>query len=124
MLTKIKIDNMQQQKIDPITGMPSASLSTGIQASGIQGGLPAAEDRQSTVQAMGGGLANLDSKEAQAMPSNMRSGRPQNFITQAQQAVGQQIFGDQSLPTPMYKLDPNYNGEPGVQEEDFEQFKK
>jgi len=25
---------------------------------------------------------------------------------------------------PLYKLDPMYNGKPGVQKEDFEQFKK
>jgi hypothetical protein len=75
MLTKIKIDNMQQQQIDPMTGMPSVSISTGVQASGFQGGLPAAEDRQSTAQAMGN-----------------------NFITQSQQTMGQDMFGSQSLP--------------------------
>ncbi len=84
MLTKIKIDNMEQQ-IDPMTGMPTAS-------------------------------------PQQQVPANMQGGRPQNFITQSQQQVGQNIFGGQSLPTPIYKMDPNYNGEPGVQKEDFEQF--
>ncbi len=58
----------------------------------------------------------------QQVPANMQGGRPQNFITQSQQQVGQNIFGGQSLPTPIYKMDPNYNGEPGVQKEDFEQF--
>ena len=58
----------------------------------------------------------------QQMPANMQGGRPQNFITQPQQQVGQSVFGGQSLPTPLYKMDPNYNGEPGVQKEDFEQF--
>jgi len=91
---------MEQQQIDPITGIPNAPTFTGVQASGLQGGLPAAEDRQSTTQAMGGN----------------------NFITQRQKQMGQNIYGGQSLPTPMYKLDPNYNGEPGVQKEDFKQF--
>tara|TARA_B110000858_G_scaffold36220_1_gene40624 strand:+ start:74 stop:328 length:255 start_codon:yes stop_codon:yes gene_type:complete len=58
----------------------------------------------------------------QQMPANIQGGRPQNFITQPQQQVGQSVFGGQSLPTPLYKMDPNYNGEPGVQQEDFEQF--
>ena len=58
----------------------------------------------------------------QQVPANMQGGRPQNFITQPQQQVGQSVFGGQSLPTPLYKMDPNYNGEPGVQQEDFEQF--
>jgi len=126
MLTKIKIDNMQQQQIDPITGIPSATTSSGVQASGFQGGLPAAEDRQTTSQAMGGGFMGLGSQAmpAQPIPANMQGGRSQNFISQAQQVTGQQIFGGQSLPTPMYKMDPSYNGEPGVQKEDFEQFKK
>jgi len=66
---------MQQQQIDPITGMPSVPAFTGVQASGLQGGLPAAEDRQSTAQAMGN-----------------------NFITKPQQAMGQDMFGGQSLP--------------------------
>jgi len=61
-------------------------------------------------------------QQLQPMPANMQGGRPQNFISQSQQAMGQQVFGGQSLPTPMYKMDPNYNGEPGVQQEDFEQF--
>ena len=52
----------------------------------------------------------------------MQGGRPQNFISQSQQKVGQDIFGGQSLPTPIYKMDPNFNGEAGVQQEDFEQF--
>jgi len=93
MLTKIKIDNMEQQ-IDPMTGMQKA-------------------------------------KPQQQVPANMQGGRPQNFITQSQQQVGQEIFGGQSLSreygvntpqAPLYKMDPNYNGEPGVQKEDFEQF--
>jgi hypothetical protein len=84
MLTKIKIDNMEQQ-IDPMTGMPTAS-------------------------------------PQQQVPANMQGGRPQNFISQSQQKVGQDIFGGQSLPTPIYKMDPNFNGEAGVQQEDFEQF--
>lgn len=60
--------------------------------------------------------------QQQQMPANMQGGRTQNFISPSQQKMGQQIFGDQSLPTPMYKMDPNYNGESGVQKEDFEQF--
>ena len=70
-------------------------------------------------------------KPQQQVPANMQGGRPQNFITQSQQQVGQEIFEGQSLSreygvntpqAPLYKMDPNYNGEPGVQKEDFEQF--
>jgi hypothetical protein len=61
-------------------------------------------------------------QQPQQVPANMQGGRSQNFITQPQQQVGQSVFGGQSLPTPLYKMDPNYNGEPGVQQEDFEQF--
>ena len=70
-------------------------------------------------------------KPQQQVPANMQGGRPQNFITQSQQQVGQEIFGGQSLSreygvntpqAPLYKMDPNYNGESGVQKEDFEQF--
>jgi len=70
-------------------------------------------------------------KPQQQVPANTQGGRPQNFITQSQQQVGQEIFGGQSLSreygvntpqAPLYKMDPNYNGEPGVQKEDFEQF--
>ena len=70
-------------------------------------------------------------KPQQQVPANMQGGRPQNFITQSQQQVGQNIFGGQSLSreygvntpqAPLYKMDPNYNGEPGVQKKDFEQF--
>ena len=61
-------------------------------------------------------------QQPQQVPANMQGGRPQNFISQSQQKVGQDIFGGQSLPTPIYKMDPNHNGEPGVQKEDFEQF--
>ena len=83
-----------EQQIDPMTGMPIAS-------------------------------------PQQQAPANIQGGRPQNFITQSQQQVGQEIFGGQSLSreygvntpqAPLYKMDPNYNGEPGVQKEDFEQF--
>ena len=86
-----------EQQIDPMTGMPTAS-------------------------------------PQQQVPANMQGGRPQNFITQSQQQVGQNIFGGQSLSreygvntpqapqAPLYKMDPNYNGKPGVQKEDFEQF--
>lgn len=61
-------------------------------------------------------------QQPQQVPANMQGGRPQNFISQPQQKVGQDIFGGQSLPTPIYKMDPNFNGEAGVQQEDFEQF--
>ncbi len=83
-----------EQQIDPMTGMPTAN-------------------------------------PQQQVPANMQGGRPQNFITQSQQQVGQNIFGGQSLSreygvnttqAPLYKMDPNYNGKPGVQKEDFEQF--
>jgi len=61
-------------------------------------------------------------QQPQQVPANMQGGRPQNFITQPQQQVGQSVFGGQSLPTPLYRMDAGYNGEPGVQKEDFEQF--
>ena len=61
-------------------------------------------------------------QQPQQVPANMQGGRPQDFISQSQQKVGQDIFGGQSLPTPLYRMNPNYNGEPGVQKEDFEQF--
>ena len=61
-------------------------------------------------------------QQSQQVPANMQGGRPQNFITQPQQQIGQSVFGGQSLPAPLYKMDPDYNGEPGVQQEDFEQF--
>ena len=61
-------------------------------------------------------------QQPQQVPANMQGKRPQNFISQSQQKVGQDIFGGQSLPTPIYKMDPNFNGEAGVQQEDFEQF--
>ena len=52
-----------------------AMMSPGMASSGINGGLAAAEDRQTTSQAMGN-----------------------NFITKPQQAVGQDMFGGQSIP--------------------------
>jgi len=68
-------------------------------------------------------MANPQQQPQQQMPANMQGGRPQNFITQPQQQVGQQVFGGQLLPNPsVYQMDPDYNGEPGVQQEDFEQF--
>ena len=108
---------MQQQQVDTVTGTPSAKTSSDLQASGLQGGLPAAEDRQTTSGAMG-----LSFQET--TPASYQGGRSHNFISKAQQEMGNQVFGGQSLPTPMYKMDPNYNGTPDVQKEDFEQFKK
>ena len=61
-------------------------------------------------------------QQPQQVPANMQGGRPQNFITQPQQQVGQSVFGGQSLPAPLYKMAPNFNGKAGVQQEDFEQF--
>ena len=52
-----------------------AMMSPGMAASGIDGGLAAAEDRQTTSQAMGN-----------------------NFISKPQQAMGQDMFGGQSIP--------------------------
>ena len=101
---------MQQQQIDPITGIPSATTSSGIQASGFQGGLPAAEDRQTTSQAMqaaGSRFAEADHNHGSSqgtlqgikpIPANMQGGRPQSFISERQQAVGQDMFGGQSIP--------------------------
>ncbi len=42
-------------------------------------------------------------QQSQQVPANMQGGRPQNFITQPQQQVGQDVFGGQSLPTPLYQ---------------------
>ena len=42
-------------------------------------------------------------QQSQQVPANMQGGRPQNFITQPQQQVGQSVFGGQSLPTPLYQ---------------------
>jgi hypothetical protein len=81
-----------------------------------------ADNMQPQVDQMTGMPMADPQQQLQQMPANMQGGRPQNFISQSQQKMGQQVFGDQSLPTPMYKMDPTHNGEPGVQKEDFEQF--
>jgi|TARA_B110000908_G_C9975102_1_gene322947 hypothetical protein len=60
-----------------------------------------------------------------------------NTLGQAQQVFNQQaqqnsalLYGsvaqrqDSVSATPMFKLDPMHDGKPGVQKEDFEQFKK
>ena len=62
-------------------------------------------------------------------PSNTL-GQAQPVFNQQTQQNAQGIFGgvDQRQnsvgATPMFKLDPMHNGKPGVQKEDFEQFKK
>jgi hypothetical protein len=95
MLTKINKDNME-----PIVGAIT--------------GLPNAAQNPMTTQL--------------PMPSNMQGGRQQSFMPQNQQQVGQQMFGgvqarQGAMPNPpLFQMDPNYNGEPGVQQEDFEQF--
>ncbi len=61
-------------------------------------------------------------QQPQQVPANMQGGRPQNFISQSQQKVGQDIFGGQSLPYTYLQDGSNFNGEAGVQQEDFEQF--
>jgi hypothetical protein len=81
-----------------------------------------ADNMQPQIDQMTGMPMADPQQQLQQMPANMQGGRPQNFISQSQQKMGQQVFGDQSLPTPMYKMDPTHNGEPGVQKEDFEQF--
>jgi hypothetical protein len=63
-----------------------------------------ADNMQPQVDQMTGMPMADPQQQLQQMPANMQSGRPQNFIPQAQQQMGQQIFGDQSLPTPMYKM--------------------
>ena len=63
------------------------------------------------------------------VPMNERGGSKPVF-SPYNDAVGQNIFGtpeqrQKTMPNPpLYKLDPMYNGKPGVQKEDFEQFKK
>ena len=67
------------------------------------------------------------------VPSN-EMGNAKPVFNPNQAASAQYVFGtpDQrakSMPQreitpPLYKLDPMHNGEPGVQKEDFEQFKK
>ena len=81
-----------------------------------------ADNMQQQVDPMTGVPIANPQQQPQQVPANMQGGRPQNFISQPQQKVGQDIFGGQSLPTPIYKMDPNFNGEAGVQQEDFEQF--
>ena len=62
-------------------------------------------------------------------PSNTL-GQAQPVFNQQTQQNAQGIYGgvDQRQnsigATPMFKLDPMHNGKPGVQKEDFEQFKK
>ena len=81
-----------------------------------------ADNMQQQIDPMTGVPIADPQQQPQQVPANMQGGRPQNFISQSQQKVGQDIFGGQSLPTPIYKMDPNFNGEAGVQQEDFEQF--
>jgi hypothetical protein len=81
-----------------------------------------ADNMQQQIDPMTGVPIANPQQQPQQVPANMQGGRPQNFISQSQQKVGQDIFGGQSLPTPIYKMDPNFNGEAGVQQEDFEQF--
>ena len=81
-----------------------------------------ADNMQQQIDPMTGMPIADPQQQPQQVPANMQGGRPQNFISQPQQKVGQDIFGGQSLPTPIYKMDPNFNGEAGVQQEDFEQF--
>ena len=57
-------------------------------------------------------------------------GNAQPVFNQGVQQAAQGIYGgvDQRQnsvgATPLFKLDPMHNGKPGVQKEDFEQFKK
>jgi hypothetical protein len=81
-----------------------------------------ADNMQPQVDQMTGMPMADPQQQLQQAPANMQGERPQNFISPSQQKVGQDIFGGQSLPTPIYKMDPNFNGEAGVQQEDFEQF--
>ena len=62
-------------------------------------------------------------------PSNTL-GQAQPVFNQQTQQNAQGMFGTQQTmqdsvsATPIFKLDPMHNGKPGVQKEDFEQFKK
>jgi hypothetical protein len=62
-------------------------------------------------------------------PSNTL-GQAQPVFNQQTQQNAQGMFGNQQAlqnsvgATPMFKLDPMHDGKPGVQKEDFEQFKK
>ena len=62
-------------------------------------------------------------------PSNTL-GQAQPVFNQQTQQNAQGMFGNQQTlqnsvgATPMFKLDPMHDGKPGVQKEDFEQFKK
>ena len=62
-------------------------------------------------------------------PSNTL-GQAQPVFNQQTQQNAQGMFGTQQTmqdsvnATPMFKLDPMHDGKPGVQKEDFEQFKK
>ena len=62
-------------------------------------------------------------------PSNTL-GQAQPVFNQQTQQNAQGMFGNKQAlqnsvgATPMFKLDPMHDGKPGVQKEDFEQFKK
>ena len=67
------------------------------------------------------------------VPSN-EMGNAKPVFNPSQASNAQYVFGTpeeraKSMPqreiaAPLYKLDPMHNGKPGVQKEDFEQFKK
>ena len=122
MLTKIKIDNMQQQ-IDPMTGMPTASPQQPQQTQ-----QPQQEQQFQKPQQIAVNTQQPQSLASEQGPFNVDSGPSK---TSFQNQMGQQVFGGQSLSrdygvnasqAPLYKMNPNYNGKPGVQQEDFEQF--
>jgi hypothetical protein len=60
------------------------------------------DNMQSQVDQMTGMPMADPQQQLQQMPANMQGGRPQNFISQSQQQMGEQMFGGQSLPTPMF----------------------
>ena len=49
---------------------------------------------------------------------------PHSLPQEGVQAGGRTLTSDPMYQPPLMKLDPMYNGKPGVQKEDFKQFKK
>jgi len=72
--------------------------------------IPQAVQPMTNVPPAGSSLVNPFPPQAQANAQGIYGG-----VDQRQNSVGA---------TPMFKLDPMHDGKPGVQKEDFEQFKK
>ena len=112
-----------QQQIDPMTGMPTASPQQPQQTQ-----QPQQEQQFQKPQQIAVNAQQPQSLASEQVPFNVDSGPSK---TSPQNQMGQQVFGGQSLSrdygvnasqAPTTRSNPNYNGKPGVQQEDFEQF--